>query len=422
MKGVHKGLAMVVLSAIVALMMGIGGITANAAVVESEADKLFYETLSNIFDYEKADTTEVSADKERLYDIDLNELGIAYSFTYGEEQGFAILIDDGELRVTEFYSQGESPYQQAEGKYVYVKQGIYWYSDGESFYDCETELPVSEDSVSLLGEEAYRGGTDPVYETERVDYLYRSENKYNILPSIPTCMFGEAGSCVAKMCTNLVVYIDKTYTNLIPNYEPGIAFMGSYMYQSDTTETMAVYDQLYDDTGTDANGATVADFKSGFQTYVNRQGYSVNYTSLYVFGAARLRRRVRAMDETGRGDLLDRIHADDAVVFGIDDFPGKYAAGAWDHACGKRGAADRAAVRARQFGARQYDECGACDDNGDQSDKIGILNKNTKFVTRELMKDFRLLRREQKRRQNEERKKRMKETLIYVLPADLLHR
>ena len=53
---------------------------------------------------------------------------------------------------------------------------------------------------------------------------------------------------------------------------------------------------------------------------------------------------------------------------------------------------------------------------------IGILSKNTKFVTKELIKDFRLLRREQKRRQNEERKKRMKETLIYVLPTDLLHR
>lgn len=280
MRRVRKELAIVVLSAIVTLMMGMGGITANAAVVESEADKLFYETLSDIFDYEKVDTTEVSADKERVYDIDLNELGIAYSFTYSGKKGFAILIDDGELRVTEFYPQGESPYQQAEGKSVYVKQGIYWYSDGENFYDCETELPVSKDSVALLEEEAYRGGTDPVYETERIDYLYRSENKYNILPSIPTCMFGEAGSCVAKMCTNLVVYMDKTYTNLIPNYEPGIAFMGSYMYRSDTTETMAVYDQLYDDTGTDANGATVADFKSGFQKYVNRQGYSVNYTSL----------------------------------------------------------------------------------------------------------------------------------------------
>ena len=57
----------------------------------------------------------------------------------------------------------------------------------------------------------------------------------------------------------------------------------------------------------------------------------------------------------------------------------------------------------------------------DYKAKIGILNKNTKFVTKELMKDFRLLRREQKRRQAEERRKRKSETLIYVLPADLLH-
>ena len=35
----------------------------------------------------------------------------------------------------------------------------------------------------------------------------------------------------------------------------------------------------------------------------------------------------------------------------------------------------------------------------DYKAKIGILNKNTKFVTRELIKDFRLLRREQRRRQ-----------------------
>ena len=56
----------------------------------------------------------------------------------------------------------------------------------------------------------------------------------------------------------------------------------------------------------------------------------------------------------------------------------------------------------------------------DYKAKIGILNKNTKFVTRELM-NFRQLRREQKRRQAEERRKRKSETLIYVLPADLLH-
>ena len=279
MKRVHKYIAIVVLTAMVAAMTGIG-ITANAAVVESEADKLFFETLSEIFDYEKADTTAVSAEKERVYDIDLNELGIAYSFTYGEEHGFALLIDDGELRVTEFYPQGESPYKQEEGKNIYVRQGIYWYSDGGSFYDCETDLPISENSVELLGEDAYRGTGDAYYEDKRVDYIYRSENKYNMLPSIPGCMHGEEASCVAKMCVNLVVYLDKTYPNLIPNYEPGISFMGSYMYLSDTPETRAVFDQLYQDTGTHENGATVADFKSGFKKYANRQGYKVSYTRL----------------------------------------------------------------------------------------------------------------------------------------------
>lgn len=278
MKGINKVLA--VLSLAVILFAVTPGFAVNAAVSESAADRLFYETLCEIFDYEKADTTAVSAEKERVYDISLNELGIAFSFTYGEEQGFALLIDDGELRVTEFYPQGESPYRQEESKSVYVRQGIYWYHDGESFYDCETNLRVSENSVELLREDAYRGTGDAYYEDKRVDYIYRSENKYNMLPSIPGCMHGAEASCVAKMCVNLVVYLDKMYPNLIPNYEPGVSFMGSYMYLSDTPETRAVFDQLYIDTGTDGNGATVADFKSGFQKYANRQGYKASYTSL----------------------------------------------------------------------------------------------------------------------------------------------
>lgn len=56
----------------------------------------------------------------------------------------------------------------------------------------------------------------------------------------------------------------------------------------------------------------------------------------------------------------------------------------------------------------------------DYKAKIGILNKNTKFVTKELVKDLKLLRREQKRRQAELRNKRKSEILIYVLPAALL--
>ena len=49
----------------------------------------------------------------------------------------------------------------------------------------------------------------------------------------------------------------------------------------------------------------------------------------------------------------------------------------------------------------------------DYKAKMVILNKNTKFVTRELMKDFKLLRREQRKRQAELRKQRKRETLLY---------
>ncbi len=56
----------------------------------------------------------------------------------------------------------------------------------------------------------------------------------------------------------------------------------------------------------------------------------------------------------------------------------------------------------------------------DYKAKMCILNKNTKFVTRELMKDFRLLRREQKRKCAEERKRRFGERIIYILPAKFI--
>ena len=57
----------------------------------------------------------------------------------------------------------------------------------------------------------------------------------------------------------------------------------------------------------------------------------------------------------------------------------------------------------------------------DYKAKVGILNKNTKFVTRELIKDFKLLRREQRRRQAELRRQRKREQLLYVAPAALIN-
>ncbi|MCM1404359.1 MAG: hypothetical protein NC133_02560 [Prevotella sp.] len=58
----------------------------------------------------------------------------------------------------------------------------------------------------------------------------------------------------------------------------------------------------------------------------------------------------------------------------------------------------------------------------DYQSRIGVLNKNTKFVTRELLKDFRVLRRKQKRLYALARKQRSRERVVYVLPREVWQR
>ena len=92
----------------------------------------------------------------------------------------------------------------------------------------------------------------------------------------------------------------------------------------------------------------------------------VGRISVYVLRAERICGRVHAMDETGRGALPHGVHADDIAFFGAYDVYRKYAARPRRHACGERGAAHRAAVRAGQFGKVQSHERGTRHDDGDQ--------------------------------------------------------
>ena len=271
------------------VMMGTTGnvsVVASAYSFESEADKLMFATIKEIFSYENKNDGKVVMEKVTLYDIELKELGLLYNFEFQEQKGFSILIDDGELQITELYTEETAPYQNDEYKYVYVMQGVYWYSDGEQFYECLTELPVSERSFKELKENAYFGEINTRFESERVEYDYRTENKYNILTSIPNCQYAKSAGCVPLAATNLIVYYDKVYSNLIPNYEPGKSFLGRYIFNTENDTTKSVCDILYDDMGTNSffSGTSVSQFKNGLKKYINRQGYTVEYSNLMSQG------------------------------------------------------------------------------------------------------------------------------------------
>ena len=146
-------------------------------------------------------------------------------------------------------------------------------------------MPISEETIETVSETAYFGAIELKYSSEQINYTYRSETPYNILWSIPTYDYGKLNGCVPIAGTNLIAYLDKTYPNLIPDYEPGTSFLGRYSFKSGNDTIYAVSDILYADMGaTISSGATISDFRSGMKKYVNRQGYNISFSSLMSWG------------------------------------------------------------------------------------------------------------------------------------------
>ncbi len=287
MKNIKKSIQRGALAcaAALALMFPMAKLQAKAEVRYNELDNLFQSTLNDVLNYENTEDTLVAAEKEMLYDVDLHELGVLYDFTYDEQEGFAILIDDGvDMKVTEIYTKGTSPYPDNGTQKIYVMENMYWYSDGEQFYDCGSGLPIAPESIEKVSEIAYRGTVEILYDYEQIDYVYRSQTPYNIMYSIPENYYGHEGGCAAVAGSNLIMFYDKNYPNLIPNYEPGKNIFTLYRFNAQDDTMRGVSETLHTDMSIGSGGATVSQFKSGIKKYVNRQGYSISFESLVSWG------------------------------------------------------------------------------------------------------------------------------------------
>ncbi len=129
-------------------------ISTKAEVRYNEIDRLFESTITEIFDYEQTEGgAKVEAEKEWLYDINLCELGVLYDFAYKDKEGFAIIIDDGDVKVTEIYTEGKNPYSKENVKNVYVMEGMYWYSDRGN-YERDSPNDKSAAAELLIGKES----------------------------------------------------------------------------------------------------------------------------------------------------------------------------------------------------------------------------------------------------------------------------
>ena len=126
-------------------------------------------------------------------------------------------------------------------------------------------------------------------------YLYCDEVRtetYAVYPDAPT--YGNGNSSLTNACgaisgTNVVVFYDRYYPNILANFEPGMINGTYYDYFPDLNfpQTMAATESLYSLMKIpEVGGTTSANFRSGLASFISSRGYSTSYSSFYSSGTS----------------------------------------------------------------------------------------------------------------------------------------
>lgn len=234
---------------------------------------------------------EIQAEKDFVYDINLNKLGVIYDLQINATDGYAIVINvSGEPEVAEMFFDAESPYGETDCLKVYVSQFLYLEFKDGNYFSADSEEVLSEAQINAIKDIAYCSVDYTItYTNETINYTSKTENSQDIVFRHPACVPVDAYSneCAPVAGANIVQFFDRYKTNLIANYTPGSALGQSYLYKEFGTELESVVGQLYSDMGTNSinQGTTINQFKSGLSTYCARKGYSTTYSSCMSNGS-----------------------------------------------------------------------------------------------------------------------------------------
>ena len=126
---------------------------------------------------------------------------------------------------------------------------------------------------------------------EESEYVYRDsysvDTAFEVIqaPSYGNTDSTKTNFCAVTAGTNILGFYDKTFTNLIPNFEPGMVVNGIYCYYPDMRfpAIKQLFNTLYDEMKTNVNGTGTsgANFKAGLQEYAAGQGYNLTFSSFY---------------------------------------------------------------------------------------------------------------------------------------------
>lgn len=155
---------------------------------------------------------------------------------------------------------------------------------------CGTPAQAKADNVNntVYCNDSYAGTGTSVWTSYDIYYDYYTPTAQATHKSVPS--FGKTDNSMKNACgayagMNIAAFYDRWYTNLIPNYEPGVLFgNGNYEYYSfsnsdaATSKLKEIYSLMKIE---EVGGTTSANFKSGLDQFVKNAGYKLSSTSFY---------------------------------------------------------------------------------------------------------------------------------------------
>lgn len=135
-----------------------------------------------------------------------------------------------------------------------------------------------------FADNGFNGASLDRTEFKTISFAAKENDENSFYGALPEYVDGSGrqNTCANVAGAIVLGYYDKDYDNLIENFTSTREIFGKLIYTPQTDAVLDVMARLYDDmkTNVTAGGTTVANFKSGFQTYVNEQGRNVSYTQM----------------------------------------------------------------------------------------------------------------------------------------------
>lgn len=251
----------------------------------NEYDQVFLENVEELAKDNYGTDISVVAEKELLYDLNLQKMGYIYDFTVNEEKGYAVVVNTtGIFEMPELFFNAKNPFSIAEdAKRIYVGDMTYLYFADENYYFAKNDVVVNDEGLNILKSVAlYSGYADFTYESEVIYFTSRNEDRKQLAARHPyiTDSVHFSNECAVIAGANVIQYWDRFKTELIPNYTPGGSLGANFLYYGESDVTNKVVSDLYYDMGTNTDGAgtTIDQFTKGMTKYIKRNGnYIITY-------------------------------------------------------------------------------------------------------------------------------------------------